>query len=106
MIELRTALLILFAWLWRSIRHIGNNGSINAPVMQLRALRNYMDDDTMNFLERSNTPIRHLYALVFVRRNDVGWDWRCERCARQGLMTGYGWELQEMHYLALSVVSS
>ena len=99
-------LVLLFVWLWRLTRHSENNGSINAPVMQLRALQNHIDIDTMEFLKRSYTPIPHLYALVFVQRNDVGWDWRCERCARQGLLTGYGWKAHEMHYVALSVVSS
>ena len=97
-------LFVLFLFLWWKLREQELDRRY-MPVMQLRALPNNMDQEAVAFLEAQYTPIRHLYALIFLQRTNVGWDWRCERCARQGLLTGHGWTAQEMHFTALSIVS-
>ena len=97
-------LFVLFLVLWWKLKKQEIDGG-HMPIMQLRALPNNIDQEAMAFLEAPYTPIRHLYALIFLQKTNVGWDWRCERCARQGLLTGHGWTAQEMHFTSLAIMS-
>ena len=71
--------------------------------MQIQALPNNLDEKAMKFPEVPHSPIRHLDALVFLQKTNIGWQWISERCSRQGFLTEHGWIAREMHCVASSV---